>query len=200
VWVLRGVAAGALVALSACTTTGDYLRDVASDPTSKVSNADLSARKPSGGGFLSSLGLGLKDNTQNGEVYYGYQQQLTSGERKSLERLSGETFEVNLEEAEIKVAARNILGEVLGISYTLDPRVTGRVSITTSRPTPAAEVLTMFESALRSSGVAMMREGNRLKLIPANEVFGAAELDQGTTVQPGYAVTVFPLKNVSSNT
>ena len=192
--------ASALAVLTACTTTGDYLGDVASNPLSKVSNADLSARKPSGGGFLSSLGFGRNQNPKRGEVYYGYQQQLTSGERKSLERLSGEMFEVNLEDAEIKVAARNVLGEVLGISYTLDPKASGRVSITTSRPTPAAEVLTMFESALRSSGVAMMREGNRLRLIPASEVFGTAELDQGTIIQPGYAVTAFTLKNVASQT
>src|SRR5690606_13596833 len=122
------------------------------------------------------------------------------GERKSLERLSGEEFEVNLEEAEIKVAARTVLGEVLGISYSLDPRVAGTVSITTSRPTPAPEILTMFESALRSNGVAMVREGDRLRLMPVTEAFGTAELDQGTTIQPGYGVTVFPLKNVSTNT
>ncbi|MET3582640.1 general secretion pathway protein D [Mesorhizobium robiniae] len=160
----------------------------------------MSARRPSGGGFLSTLGFGRTQNNRQGEVYYGYEQQLTAGERKSLERLSGEEFEVNLEEAEIKVAARTVLGEVLGISYSIDPRVAGNVSITTSKPTPAPEILTMFESALRSSGVAMMRESDRLRLMPVNEALGTAQLDQGTTIQPGYAVTVFPLKNVSAST
>ncbi|MFI0848833.1 type II secretion system secretin GspD [Mesorhizobium sp. IMUNJ23232] len=160
----------------------------------------MSARKSSGGGFLSKLGFGRTQNNRQGEVYYGYGQQLTAGERQSLERLSGEEFEVNLEEAEIKVAARTVLGEVLGISYSIDPRVAGRVSITTSRPTPAAEILTMFESALRSNGVAMVRESDRLRLMPAAEAMGTAELDRGTTIQPGYAVTVFPLKNVSAST
>ncbi|TPJ56111.1 type II secretion system protein GspD [Mesorhizobium sp. B2-6-4] len=202
VWVRRGAAACVLAVVAACTSTGDYLGDVAARPDAldKVANADLSARKPSGGGFLSRLGFGRTQNNRQGEVYYGYQQQLTAGERKSLERLSGEKFEVNLEGAEIKVAARTVLGEVLGISYSLDPRIAGKVSITTSKPTPAAEILTMFESALHSSGVAMMRESDRLRLIPANEAFGAAQLDPGTTIQPGYAVTVFPLKNVSAST
>jgi general secretion pathway protein D len=188
--------------VAACTSTGDYLGDVAArpDPLDKVANADLSARRPSGGGFLSKLGFGRTQNNRQGEVYYGYEQQLTAGERKSLERLSGEEFEVNLEEAEIKVAARTVLGEVLGISYSIDPRVAGQVSITTSKPTPAPEILTVFESALRSSGVAMVRESDRLRLMPVNEVFGTAQLDQGTTIQPGYAVTVFPLKNVSAST
>lgn len=188
--------------MAACTSTGDYLEGVAArpDPLDKVANADLSARKPSGGGFLSKLGFGRTQNNRQGEVYYGYEQQLTAGERKSIERLSGEEFEVNLEEAEIKVAARTVLGEVLGISYSIDPRVAGKVSITTSKPMAAPEILTMFESALRSNGVATVRESDRLRLTPANEALGAAELDRGTTIQPGYAVTVLPLKNVSAGT
>lgn len=191
-----------VTAIAACTSATDYLGDAAErpDPLDKVANADLSARKSSGGGFLSKFGFGRTQNNRQGEVYYGYGQQLTAGERKSLERLSGEEFEVNLEEAEIKVAARTVLGEVLGISYSIDPRVAGRVSITTSKPTPAPEILTMLESALRSNGVAMVRESDRLRLMPANEAFGTAELDQGITIQPGYAVTVFPLKNVSAST
>ncbi|MEO4000473.1 type II secretion system secretin GspD [Mesorhizobium sp. CAU 1732] len=202
VWVRRCLAACALAAVTACTSTSDYLEDAAGrpDPLDKVSNADLSARKPSGGGFLSNLGFGRGQNNRQGEVYYGYQQKLTAGERRSLERLSGEEFEVNLEDAEVKVAARTVLGEVLGISYSIDPRVAGSVSITTSKPTPAAEILTMLETALRSNGVAMVRESDRLRLVPAAEAFGTAELDQGTTIQPGYAVTVLPLQNVSAST
>ncbi len=202
VWVRRGSTACVLALLAACTSTTDYLADAANrpDPLDKVSNADLSARKPSGGGFLSRIGFGATQSNRQGEVYYGYEQRLTAGERKSLERLNGEVFEVNLEEAEIKVAARSVLGEVLGINYSIDPRAVGRVSITTSRPTPAAEILTMFESALRTNGVAMAREGDRLRLVPAAEVLGTAQLDQGTTIQPGYAVTMLPLKNVSAGT
>lgn len=166
----------------------------------KVANADLSARRPSGGGFLTEFGLDRTQNNRQGEVFYGDERQLTAGERKSLERLSGEEFEVNLEEAEIKVAARTVLGEVLGISYSIDPRVSGKVSITTSKPTPARKILTMFESALRSNGVVMVREGDRLRLMPVNEAFGTAELDQGITIQPGYGVTVLPLKHVSAST
>lgn len=202
VWFRTSLAAGALAMVAACSSTGDELEDIAArpDPLEKVANADLGARKPSGGGFLSSLGFGRTQNSRQGEIYYGYGQQLTAGERKSLERLGSEEFEVNLEEAEIKVAARTVLGEVLGISYSIDPRVAGKVSITTSTPKPAREILTMFESALRSNGVAMMRESDRLRLVPANEAFGSAELDQGTTIQPGYSVTVLPLKNVSAST
>lgn len=188
--------------MAACTSSVDHLEDIAArpDPLDKIAKADLSARKASGGGFLSSLGVVRSQQGRQGALYYGYGQQLTAGERQSLERLKDEKFEVNLEEAEIKVAARTVLGEVLGISYSIDSRVGGKVSITTSTPKPASEILTMFESALRSNGVAMMRESDRLRLVPANEAFGNAELDQGTTIRPGYGITVFALKNVSAST
>lgn len=196
----RALALAVVLVTAACTSTGEYLEDTARlDPLSGVAQADLKARSPSGGGFLSRLGFGGSDK-RRGEVYYGYEKSLTTSERKSLDRLGGEQFEVNLENAEINIAARSVLGEVLGISYTLDPRVTGQISIVTARPMAAREILLMFETALRSNGVAMVRESDRLRLIPASEALGVAELDQSITIQPGYGVTVVPLRHVSADT
>ncbi|HWK15098.1 MAG TPA: type II secretion system secretin GspD [Rhizobiaceae bacterium] len=187
--------------MTSCNST--YLEETAQrpDPLDKVRNADLSARDPKGGGFFSRMGFGGgNERRRGGAVYYGAETTLTTGERRSLERLRGEEFEVNLENADISVAARSVLGEVLGISYTLDERATGRVSIITSRPTPAEDILRMFEGSLRANGVVMVREGDRLRLMPATEALGVAELDQNVTISPGYGVTVLPLRHVSAST
>lgn len=185
---------------SACTSSGGYLEDTARpDPLDKVRNADLSARSSRGGGFLSGLGSRSSRN-QPGQVYYGADTQLTTSERRSLDRLRGEQLEVNLDNADISAAARSVLGEVLGISYTLDERATGRVSIVTSGPTPAEDILRMFENSLRASGIVMVREGDRLRIMPATEALGVAELDQNVHISPGYGVTVLPLRHVSANT
>jgi len=186
--------------MTSCNST--YLEETAQrpDPLDKVRNADLSARDPKGGGFLSRLGFGGGEKRAGGAVYYGAETALTTTERRSLDRLRGEQFEVNLENADISVAARSVLGEVLGISYTLDERATGRVSIITSKPTPAEEILRMFEGSLRANGVVMVREGDRLRLMPATEALGVAELDQSVTISPGYGVTVLPLRHVSAST
>lgn len=188
--------------MAACTSSnGSYLEETASsyDPLGRATQADLRARPASGGGFMSAFGFNRSDN-RRGEVYYGADSQLSAAERASLDRLKGEQFEVNLDNAEIAVAARSILGEILGVSYTLDPRVAGQVSIVTARPMPAEEILLMFETALRSNGVAMVRESNRLRLMPAGEALGVAELDQSVTIRPGYGVTVLPLRHVSADT
>lgn len=198
----RALVLCASLALVACTTsTGQYLEDTAArpDPLAKVANADLSARQGKGGGFLSGFGFGRGDKRQ-GQIYSGSDQRLTPAERASLERLGNEEFEISLEQTDINVAARSILGEILAVSYAIDPRVEGKVSIVTARPMPASEILLMFESALRSNGVAMVREGDRLRLMPASEALGVAELDQGPTISPGYGVTVLPLRHVSADT
>lgn len=192
----------ALFAIAACTSTdGSYLEETASahDPLGRATQADLRARPASGGGFLSGFGFNRSDS-RRGEVYYGAENQFSAAERASLDRLRGEQFEVNLDNADIAVAARSILGEILRVSYTLDPRVAGQVSIVTARPMPAEEILLMFETALRSNGVAMVRESDRLRLMPAGEALGVAELDQSVTIQPGYGVTVLPLRHVSADT
>lgn len=186
-------------------TTGPFLQDAADDvsgrpdPLSTVTHANLGARAPKGGGFLSGFRRARNDNRQ-GAIYYGTDGRLTSSERRSVERLGDEEFNISLENADIAVAARTVLGDMLGITYSLDERVTGNVSIVTSRPLPAREILTAFESALRSNGVAMVREGDRLRLLPASDAIGIAELDPGVTVQPGYGVTAYPLRHVSAST
>ena len=202
---LRGtVVAGALLCfLSACTTPGAYLEDTAArpDPLAKVSGADLSARRGNGGGFLSSLGFGSGDNRQ-ARVYSGQDSGSIVSQARGLSRVldSSETFEVNLDNADIAVASRTILGEILRISYVIDPRVSGQVSIITGRPVPAAEILSIFESSLRTNGVAMMREADRFRLMPAEEALGVAQLDPTVTIEPGYGVTVLPLRHVSAAT
>lgn len=190
-----------MLVISSCTTTGQYLEETAArpDPLAGVTDADFKARQTAGGGFLSGFGFTQRGPKQ-GKAYIGTDTRLTSGERQSLDRLGNETFEVNLADADVSVAARSILGEILGISYSIDPRVTGKVSITTAQPTTAGEILLMLESALRSNGVAMVRESDRLKLMPASEALGVAELDQGPTIQPGYGVTVLALQHVSVDT
>ncbi|MGY6709347.1 MAG: type II secretion system secretin GspD [Rhizobiaceae bacterium] len=191
------IAAG--LGLAACTSS-NYLEDAGRpDPLSRVTQADLQARPGSGGGFFSALGRG-GSSAPGAEVYYGRDRQLTTAERRSIDRLQGEQFEISLENADIAAASRAVLGEVLDIGYSIDPRVTGQVSIVTGRPLAADQILAMFESALRSSGIAMVREQDRLRLMPASEAIGIAELDPGPNIEPGYGVTTLELKHVSSET
>jgi general secretion pathway protein D len=114
--------------------------------------------------------------------------------------LRGRQFELALENAEIAAAARSVLGEVLNVSYTLDPRVTGQITLVTGGPSSAEDILSQFESALRSGGAVMVRQGDRLVIMPAADAVGVAQIDAAPTITPGYGVTVIPLRHVPSET
>jgi general secretion pathway protein D len=193
-----GVAA---LLLSACVSGKNIEEAMRPDPLERATNADLSARNPSGGGFLSSFGFGRGNNPQ-AQLYGGTDRTSVVAQASELSPVvtSGETFEVNLDSAEVAVATRTILGEILRISYVIDPRVSGQVSIVTARPVPAAEILSMFEASLRSNDIALVREGNRFRLMVAAEAMGVAQLDQSVTIQPGYGATILPLRHVSADT
>jgi general secretion pathway protein D len=169
------------------------------DPLARATQADLAAKKPAGGGFLGLFGGASRD--REAQVFPGQDTaRFSPVERTSLSRLSGQTFELSLDNADVPTAARAVLGNILGIGYTIDARSQGSISLNSGGAIPADQLLDMFEQALRSNNIAMLREGQRLRLIPAEEAVGAAQLDADETVSPGYGVTVMKLRFVSAST
>ena len=61
--------------------------------------------------------------------------------------------------------AKVILGDVLNVGYTIDPRVQGTVTLASVRPVPKADALYVLENALRMSGVALVRDRSGYRLI-----------------------------------
>jgi general secretion pathway protein D len=48
----------------------------------------------------------------------------------------------------VSAVAKVILGDILGLGYSVDPRVQGTVSLSSGRPIPKSDVLFVLESAL----------------------------------------------------
>lgn len=113
---------------------------------------------------------------------------------------SGGKFTINLDRADINEASRLVLGETLGLNYVVDPRVQGTVTLSSSRPLAAGEVLDAFEAALRHNGAALIQSGGLAKVVALQEVLegepGVADLDSGKT-SPGYGVSAVPLRYIS---
>ena len=58
-------------------------------------------------------------------------------------------YEINFESTPIATVAKAILGDILGIGYTIDPRVQGAVSLSSGRAVPRKDLLFVLENALR---------------------------------------------------
>jgi general secretion pathway protein D len=114
---------------------------------------------------------------------------------------SGEGYELNFENTPIASVAKVVLGDILQTGYTIDPRVQGMISLSSGRPVPRSDLLFVLENALRLSGVVLVKDVQGYRLIPLGDAVGAGNLD-GTEAHadPGYGVSVVPLRYVSAGT
>lgn len=107
-----------------------------------------------------------------------------------------EGYTLNLVEAPIKAAAKNVLGDILQVSYTIDPRVQGTVSIQTSNPVDKETLVDLFETSLSSSGVAIVRRGAGYQLVPSSDALASTPAVSHPSVSrggPGVSLQVIEL-------
>jgi general secretion pathway protein D len=113
--------------------------------------------------------------------------------------IRGGGIELNFDGADIQSVAKSVLGDTLGVNFVVDPRVQGNVTLASTGPISRNDVLPVFESALRMSNVAVVREGNLLKVVPIAEATGTGAVNVGAG-QPGFGVSVVPLHYTSATT
>ncbi|MES2192846.1 MAG: type II secretion system secretin GspD [Pseudomonadota bacterium] len=106
-------------------------------------------------------------------------------------------YDLNFENAPVATVAKVILGDVLGVGYTIDPRVQGTVTLASVRPVPKGDALYVLENALRMSGVALVRDRSGYRLLPAAES-GPGGIDRTASAQAGQGISVVPLRYVSA--
>ena len=100
---------------------------------------------------------------------------------------SGEGYELNFENTPIASVAKVVLGDILAVGYTIDPRVMGMISLSSGRPVPKSDLLFVLENALRLSGVVLVKDVQGFRLIPLGDAVGAGNLDPTEAhAEPGY--------------
>src|SRR5262245_64033673 len=128
----------------------------------------------------------------------------TAGQRRAPQGQfapSGEGYELNFENTPLTTVAKVVLGDILGVGYTIDPRVQGTVSLASGRPVPKSDILYVLENALRVSNVALVRDTAGYRLVPLVEAVGGGNVDRAAArAEPGYGISVIPLQHVSGQT
>src|SRR5438874_430789 len=114
---------------------------------------------------------------------------------------SGNGYDLNFENTPIATVAKVVLGDILNTGYVIDPRVQGTVSLVSVRPVPRSDIAFVLESALRLSGVVLVRDGAGYRLTPLGDAVGSGRVDSAAvSPEPGYGVSVVPLQYVSAQT
>ena len=169
------------------------------DTLDPIRNADLSARGPlvreraSDTSMQSSQPLlfpgsavepaSAPSRDQTGEV------RVASADPAALMRGGG--VELNFDNADVQSVAKTVLGDTLGISFVVDPRVQGNVTLASTGPIPRKDVLPVFESVLRMSNAALVHEGSLIKIVPVAEATGTGRLSVGAG-EAGYGISIVP--------
>jgi len=76
---------------------------------------------------------------------------------------------LSFENGDIREIVKNILGDLLGENYIIDPRVQGVITIRTARPVPKSSVFSLLENILRINKFALVRDGAYVRVLPESE-------------------------------
>lgn len=107
----------------------------------------------------------------------------------------------NLQDADILSVINEVSIET-GKNFVVDPRVTGKISLVSSKPIQPDQVYDLFLSVLELLGYSAISSGDVVKIIP-NMQSGELATRVATSKAPGkgdeVVVRVIPLENVSAN-
>jgi general secretion pathway protein D len=133
----------------------------------------------------------------------GNDSQTGTGEQQSLfsDNPGEKNIRLNLVDAPVASAAKSVLGDILELNYSIDPRVQGTVTVQTAKLMNKDEVIGLFENALASIGAAIVNEGESFRILPQAEVANTAltlETGDGAADLPGQGQYVVPIRYVSA--
>ncbi|WP_024516014.1 type II secretion system secretin GspD [Bradyrhizobium sp. Tv2a-2] len=168
------------------------------DVLDKVRSTDIMPRQPETvGGVQSNVGQRAR-----AAVYEGTEVTDVGDSRLVTQPASGGPgYDLNFENTPVATVAKVVLGDILNTGYTIDPRVQGTVSLVSVRPVAKSDIVYVLESALRLSGVVLLKDAAGYKLTPLGDAVGAGRVDSAAaTPEPGYGVSVVPLQYVSAQT
>jgi general secretion pathway protein D len=199
---LRVLATAGLVALGACNTTYlEHRTDQPQDATDIVKSTDLRPKYPQPVGTVDTGGASSpKPFSFFGSSSPAPASNAPAPGSKEVEAAEG-GYTLNFEDTPVANVAKSVLGDVLGVSYVIDPHAQGSITLSSGRPIAKRDMLFVIESALRANNLNMLRDGSGYRIVPATDGgVGALDRAEGGTVEPGYGLTIVPVHYVSGAT
>lgn len=107
----------------------------------------------------------------------------------------GGDIALNFPQADVRVVAEAVLGDLLGMDYTIDPGVQGPVTVVTARPISRASLLPFLENAFAIGGFALVLDSGRAKIEAIGQGTGGGIAQPGT---PGFGTELLQLEFVNA--
>lgn len=115
---------------------------------------------------------------------------------------SGETeYRLNLVDAPIASAVKNVLGDILQLNYTIDPRVRGTITLQTSAPVSKNMLVDILETTLAANGFAIVKSSGTYQIVPLSEALASTpsvSVPSMANRGPGMKIQVVELRFISA--
>ncbi len=190
-----------LAAVGSCTNLPVATEDAKTpDVFDRIRALDLLPRTPQPvDGNAQAAGQRSKPVLYTGVVLPATEAGARGDQTGAVGRPMGEGYELNFENTPIAMVAKAVLGDIMGVGYSIDPRVQGSISLSSGKPVPKSDLLFVLESALRMSNVVLIRDTGSYRIIPLGDAVGGGTTDQTAgRAEPGYGVSVVSLHYVSA--
>lgn len=189
--------AAALVLLSACSSEPKQTDASRSTPPPNEAPAPTATHDSIA---LDGKGTSESEQQPGTSVYPGTGQFVAEPKAGATTRPSGgEGFQVSFVDTEIAAVVGSVLGEALGLRYSIDPQVKGTMSLQAARPLSHAELLPALEAALRLQGFALVESDGGYTVMPLKDApRRASRLRSATAEGRGFGIQIVSLKFTSA--
>ena len=90
----------------------------------------------------------------------------TGSGHEQIQRSLHKEFELNLVSATIAEAAKVVLGDSLGLTYSIDPAVSGTITLETSTPLDGVALFEAFQASIELNGATITESGGLFTILP----------------------------------
>ena len=105
---------------------------------------------------------------------------------------------LNFRGADVNEVARAVLGQILGVQYAVTPGLNAQVTLATPYPVARAEVLRLFEDALKQANLALVPQNGVFQILAVDAARGNAPMASGGEIA-GFARDTITLQFVSAD-
>ena len=196
--------AASLLLLSGCSPA--YLEsrtDEAQSAADVVRSADLRPRFPTAVRSTGSGGAQGGGFTAFGSTTPSATADASAVDAGDAPLASADGYTLNFDNSPVANVAKVVLGDILSLHYSIDPRAQGTVNLSSSRPIPKRDLLYVLESALHANNLILIHEAGGYRIAPMGDggAIGASDrADTPEAASPGYGMTVIPLHYIGGPT
>ncbi|MCB1886647.1 MAG: type II secretion system secretin GspD [Rhodocyclaceae bacterium] len=119
---------------------------------------------------------------------------------EALSPVTGGPVSLSFEQASITEVVHAVLGDILGLDYTIHQPIAGDVTLHTRKPLPRSEVLAVLETILQTRGLALAKDAQAIYHVGRPDALKgvAPVLRRREALPAGESLVIVPLEHVGA--